>query len=437
MRDSDGGRRAAHWLFGNPQADKEELQRVIAVGGELADVGHAAERVAEVQKFMSRDPHLRYTTIAREKDAPETPAAEETVASFEAEFGDQRVRFDASERYPGGVSDSGLGGALLFSDDVAGRRAREAVMKVLEEGGSVEITSGMSARLGPVPVGLRGSVPEEPISGDFQISAHDVQRPSRPPGIPILVRCGSAELGIVLSGVDPLESWDVTAAGSAGGLELFMSYRTRKGEKEPHMEWRWRGGDGNALEQLLAAEVMLAAHKGDAVELVTPADGKVVAVGTLDAYHGLEEVMEEAENVRDFLSYAAEAQAWLGVPLVPPAKPSESDAEVLSWLVAQIRTPEHTGTLSRLEFVLSRSIADMEEPFQLAALQELYAELFGKECYLGVQQIHVAEARFDGVKGTEQAGDTVTVVPADPLAKITVRLYSPTEAPEGVAEPPS
>lgn len=435
MRDSEGGRRAAHWLFGNPEADKEELRRALAVGGELADAGQAAARVAEVQKFMGRDPHLHYTTIAREEDAPETPPANETLASFEADFGGQRVRFDASERYPGGARDAGLGGTLLFSDDEAGRRAREAVTKVIREGGSAEITSGMAADLGPVPVGLRGLLPEEPVSGEFQISAQKVEPPSAPAGIPILVRSGSAELGIVLGAIEPLEGWDVTAAGSAGGLDVFMSMRTREGKKEPHMNWRWRQGEGSALEQLLAAEVMLNAHRGDPIELITPADGKSVVVATMDPREGLEEDIREIEATRDFLEYAAEAEAWLGTTLVPPASPSESDAQILSWLVAQIRTPEHKGRLTRVEFSLSRSIADIEEPFQVAALQPLHAELFGEERYLGLRQIHIPEARFDGAKGTEGAGDTVVVVPTNADRQVAVRIYPPTVVPEEAAQP--
>lgn len=435
MRDSEGGRKAAHWLFGNPEADKEELQRALAVGGELADAGQAAARVAEVQKFMSRDPHFHFTTIAREPDAPATPPASEALASLEADFGGQLVRFDASERYPGGAQDAGLGGRLLFSDDEAGRRAHEAVTKVVREGGSAEITSGMTADLGPVPVGLRGLLPEEPVSGAFQISAREVKRPSAPAGIPILVRSGSTELGIVLAAVEPLEGWDLTAAGSAGGLDVFMSMRTRNGDQEPYMNWRWRQGEGSALEQLLAAEVVLSAHRGDPIELITPADGKAVVVATMNPREGLEDDLREIENDRKFLEYAAEAEAWLGTTLVPPASPSESDAEILSWLVAQIRTPEHKGKLTRVEFVLSRSIADVDEPFQIATVQPLHAELFGEERYLGLQQIHIPEARFDGVKGTEEAGDTVVIVPADAEGQVTVRLYPPTMAPEETALP--
>ena len=434
MRNSDGGRHAAEWLFGNPEADKQALQRVIAVGGELSDAGHAAARVAEVQRFMSRDPHLRYTTISRENTAPETPPAKETLASFEADFGDLHVRFDASERYPGAASHAGLGGTFAFSHDAAGQRAREAVMRVIAGGGRAEISSGMTADFGPVPLGFRGLVPAEPITGEFHITSTGTKRPTPPRRLPVLVRAGSAELGMVLSPIDAQPGWDRTAAGSAGGLDIFMSFRGAQGTGESRMDWRWNRGQGNALEQLLAAEVMLAAHK-DPVELVSPVDGTVMARGTTDPREGSNDELGALENARSFLEYAVQAEGWLGVPLTPPVRPSENDAQILAWLVAQIRRPEREGSLKRLQFVLSRAVEDIEAPFQALLLQPLSAELFGDDRYLGLQQIHVPEARFDGVNGTEQPGDTVAIVPVDPEAKVAIRLYSPIVAPPGAVGP--
>jgi hypothetical protein len=49
------------------------------------------------------------------------------------------------------------------------------------------------------------------------------------------------------------------------GLELFMSLRGGEAGRERPMDCRWTLGEGNALEQLLAAEVMLAAHRGQLV----------------------------------------------------------------------------------------------------------------------------------------------------------------------------
>jgi hypothetical protein len=109
MRDTLGGQRAAEWLFGNPEADKEAFRKALAVGGELSDGAQAAARVAEVQKFMGKDPHFRYTTVSREKEAPDLPLAHKTIASFRADFGGIQVRFDATERYPGSAIDAGLG----------------------------------------------------------------------------------------------------------------------------------------------------------------------------------------------------------------------------------------------------------------------------------------------------------------------------------------
>ncbi len=437
MRDTPGGRRAADWLFGNPEADKAELQRVLAVGGELSDAADAAARIAEVQKFMSRDPHFRYTAVAREADAPDIPAAEQTIASVEANFGGVRVRFDAAERYPGGATDFGLRGTLAFSEDDEGRRARDAVMRVVNEGGTIEVSSGMSAKLAALPVGFRGLLPDDEMTGRFQFSAVGEPQPVPLPSFPILVRAGAAEIGAVLNYIEPIEGWNVTLAGSAGGLELFMSFRGEGRDGERQMDWRWTLGDGSALEQLLAAEVMLATYRGDTVTLITPADGKVVAELAMARPDGRDDEFDEIEGIRDFLGYAADVEAWLGVPLYPPARPTEADASILSWLVAQIRTPEREGTLTRLEVVLSRPAADFGQLFQIAVGHPLRASLFGEDRYLGMQQIHVPRARFDGIAGAEQPGDTVAIVPADSEVVVTTRFYSPTVAPERQRTPSS
>lgn len=72
-------------------------------------------------------------------------------------------------------------------------------------------------------------------------------------------------------------------------------------------------------------------------------------------------------------------------PTRAAAEAQESDAEVLSWLIARIRTPEREGSLKRLGCVLSRPIADLEEPFPVALTQTFHAELFGAERRLGIE----------------------------------------------------
>jgi hypothetical protein len=336
------------------------------------------------------------------------------------------------------VIDAGLGGTLAFSDDEEGRHAYQAVQRVIEEGGSIELSSGISAKLAQVPVGLRGLLPEEEMTGTFSISAEGEPSPRPLPTFPLLVRAGAAELGLVLSYVEPLEGWNVSLVGSAGGLQLFMSLRgTGEEDRERKMDWRWKLGEGTALEQLLAAEVMLAAYNGAVVKLITPGDSKVVAELKMDRREEGAEELPEIGGIRDFLAYAAEAEAWLGVSLSPPAQPTDVDARILSWLVSQIRTPKRDGTFTRLEFVLSRPIAGLEEPFQIAATRALRGPLFGEERYLGTELIHVPNARFDRAMSDEQPGDTVAIVPVDGEDKITIHFYSPTEVPEDAARPPA
>jgi hypothetical protein len=156
MRDTPGGQRAADWLFSNPEAGKEALRRALAVGGELSTAAQAAERIAEVQQFMGRDPHLQFVTIASDEGTPQPAPTEQTILSMEATIAGRRIRFDASERYPGAAQDVGLGGALFFGADEEGARALAAFERISREGGIMEASSGVTADFGPVPLGLRG-----------------------------------------------------------------------------------------------------------------------------------------------------------------------------------------------------------------------------------------------------------------------------------------
>jgi hypothetical protein len=431
VRDTDEGRRAASWLFAHLESDREEMLRAMAAGGPLSDAGDAAKRVAEVQKFMERDPHFNYTVVSSSPGGPAAPPPEDALLSLEVEVDGKAITFHASERYPGAVTDAGVGGAFLFSDDEAGKNARNAVDQVMREGGKIEIASGIAAKMQKVPVGLRGLMPEEPVFGPIEISAGESIRDlvATTPGIPILVRAGSTEVGMVLGVGEPLEGWDRTAVGSAGGLETFLSFRGDEVPTESRMDWRWKLGAGTALEQLLAAEVMFAALHGERVELVTPHDGTVVAAGTVDVPQD-EDELAELQNIRRFLTYAAEAEAWLGVPLEPPATPSEEDAKLLGWLIGRIRKPRYTGVLKRVNFTLSGDIPSGDGPWMIALTQPYYGELFGQQLYLGGELIALEKGRFEDVTGKEQAGDEVAIVPAESSGEVQVSFHSPVEAPE-------
>lgn len=432
MRDTDEGKRAASWLFAHLESDREEMLRAMAAGGPLSDAVDAAKRLAEVQKFMERDPHFNYTIVSSSPGGPAAPPPKDALLSLEIEVDAKPIKFHASERYPGAVSDAGVGGALVFSDNEAGRKAREAVDRVLREGGKVEVSSGMAAKIQAVPVGLRGLVPEEPLTGPIEISAGKATRDlvAATPGVPILVRSGRAEVGVVLGAGEPLDGWDRTAVGSAGGLEIYLSFRGDEEPRESRMDWRWNLGEGTALEQLLAAEVMFAAYRGERVELVTPPDEKVVAAGVIESPAADADELAELENIRHFLAYAAEAEAWLGMPLKPPARPSEDDAKLLSWLVGRIRKPRYTGIFRRVEFTLSRELPSGDGPWAVALTQPYYGELFGQQLYLGAELVALEKGRFEDVTGKEKAGDEVAIVPAEPSGKVNISFHSPVEAPE-------
>lgn len=435
MRDTEGGRRAAAWLFDNLEASEEKMRRALAVGGELADARQAAERVAEIQGYVDRDPHLHYTIVSADKNAPDTPPAAGTIISLEAEFGSKQVRFDGSERYPGAAVDAGLAGRLIFSDDEQGRRARKAIDTAAESGEPVTITSGLESSFERVPVGLRGLLPEGPTAGTFEIYPAEALEPGDRPAaetMSLLVRSGGAELGIVLTPLDPPVGQTGLLVGSVGGLELQLNFHGQPGDGEIEMGWRWTPGEGSALEQLLAARLMLAAHRLQPVELFDPGLDRVVVSAVMDELDDQDQRVAEIEKEIAYLGFVAEVEAWIGKPLYPPSVPSDADAKVLGELIGRIRNPTVEGTWKRLELTMTNP--PEHKRFVVAVVRPIYAPLFGQTHYVGGELVAIPEAQLESEHVNASVGDTVAIVPgADD--SVSVIFESPLDAPEAALLP--
>lgn len=430
LRDTEEGQRAVAWLFANPGADREAMLRALAVGGELEDTRQAAERQAVIQEFMDRDPHLQYTMVSRSPGGPVTPPADPTFLSVTLVVGGQEVRVDASARYGGALEDLGAVPQLAFTDDNAGREALETIARLTREGGRATISAGLGTLMPTVPVGLRGLMPEEGLWGAAEVivetpaesAAHEFRQP-------VVAQAGGTELGMVLGPGDPPQEWVGTLRGSVGGVELFFSVRGPEEDIESRLDWRYSRGEGSGLEQLLGVRVMLAALRGDTVEVVQPEDGHVLMSGTLDAPDDADTWQEELVAREAFLGYVAELEAWLGEPLYPPAHPSPSDAGVLATIIPLVRQPEAPITWQRIELAPGATAPTGEGPFQFALFQPLHAQLFDQYIYLGMQLLHLPEGRV------EAHGDHLTVLPVGDTGQGTSRLHHPEEAPPEAATP--
>ncbi len=431
MRDTPGGQRAADWLFSNPEADAEAMRRALAVGGELSNAAQAAERIAEVQRFIGRDPHLQFVTIASEEGVPQPPPAEPTILSMEATIAGHRIRFDGSERYPGAAADAGLGGTLFFDTDEEGTQALAAFERISREGGTMEASSGITADFGRVPLGLRGLMPEGRVTGSFQITAST--EPLASPQIPVLLRAGDTELGLVLGAGDATDGWDFTLAGSAGGLDVTLPMRKRDDTVDMTLRWHWRLGEGDAIEQLLAAQIVLAAYRSSDIDMLATTEDRVVAVASMHLPDDAEHHIADLESICRYLEYAAEAQAWLGTPIQPAARPTDSDLATLNQLIGRIRHPEADGTWDRVEVTLSTPPPFGGGPFAALLRQPIYGDLFGHRQYLGREAVDLPEARIRPFTGSEAPGDRVTIIPAGATNQVRVMFASPTTVPE----PPS
>jgi hypothetical protein len=438
LRDTDEGRRAAAWLFSGSEIGEEAMRRAYAVGGPLEDGRQAGERQALIQGFMDRDPHVHYSTISRSPGGPDTPPAPQAFLSVTLVSDGQEVRFDASARYEGALDDLGSRPQLIFSDDETGRRALEAVERVMREGGRATISSGMGTVMGVVPVGLRGLFPEEGLWGEVEVTADDQPRVLAPPETadpmagPLLVRCGETELGVVMAPTDAPGDWAHAVHGATGGLALMLVARggEHKGQVDFRPEWSFTRGEGSAREQLLATRTVLAALGGSPLELFRP-DGVWLARAIMQPPDDGAQWRELLLEREVFLAYLAEVEAWLGRELFPPAAPTDADAKALGAIVPLIRKPEASLNWTRVEMAPGAEAPEGHGPWQFAFLQPLWADLFDERVYLGMELVTFPEGCIDA------NGENLAIVPVGESGHGTSRLHHPDEIPPEAARPPA
>jgi hypothetical protein len=163
----------------------------------LRDATHAAERLAEIQRHLGWDPHLDYTTITTDVGAPPTPPAQGTALSVITQEGSQEVRLDAREKFPGALAQLGLEGAFVFTEDEAGRKAREELLEAQRTGTGASIESGIGIKMAKVPVGMRGVMTDEPVFGQvtlIPLEASAEPAPA-PPSLVGIISAGEHEKG--------------------------------------------------------------------------------------------------------------------------------------------------------------------------------------------------------------------------------------------------
>jgi len=176
---------------------------------------------------------------------------------------------------------------------------------------------------------------------------------------------------------------------------------------------------------------MLAALRGELVELVQPKDDHVLMSGIVDAPDDAAEWREELETREAFLSYVAELEAWLGTHLHPPAQPTSSDAGVrcsrrssLSFADRKRRSPGNAW--SSRPALPGRATMDRSN---LLFLQPPHARLFERDVYLGMELLHLPEGRVEGDP------DHLAIVPVGDTGFGTSRLHHPDETPSEAATP--
>lgn len=431
MRETDEGQRATAWLF-DRRGTLDELLASMVDKEPVSGARAIAERQAALNRQFDHDPHLYYTAVVRPHGAPQTPAAPGTVASVVLVMDGQEVRYDMSERYSGALGDAGGGPEIVARDDPAGRTAAEILEAATSATGAVTIEDGLGVLWREVPVGLRGLVPEDPIWGPVELG--EVMAGAEPSSttetLPMLVVSGDAQVGVTFVAADePDDGWEITLVGATGGFELTQSFRTSQtGIEAMQTRWRHTLGVGPATDQLLSAQLLLGALQGDEIRLEAGDEEggpRGRAIATIDEHDLDAEAIDDLRVHITFLTYLCEVQAWLGVPLFPPARPSRQDADELGRALALVRKPARVGTWSSIAVVERDQESSVDEG-DVAILYPAHVELFGLRHYLGMELMQVRGARID------RSGGQTTLRPGVTDA-IWMQLHHPSELPEEAA----
>ncbi|HVQ57671.1 MAG TPA: hypothetical protein VMS60_02075 [Solirubrobacterales bacterium] len=429
LRDTPEGQQAAAWLFKDSEPESEAMRRAYAMGGELRDAAHAAERLGEIQRHLNRDPHLDYTTITSKAGAPPTEPAEGTALSISTQEGGEEIRFDAREKFPGALEQLGLEGAFVFTEDDAGVKAREALLEAHRTGRSVSIESGIGIQMTNVPVGLRGVMTDEPVFGSISLIEHgESTPPGQPSSLVGIVVAGDHEIGLSFAPMDnAIEGWDVTMGGAAGGLEIFHSMRGDLEASDHRLDWRHTFGEGSALEQLLACRLLRAALEGEAVQFVTPGTRKQMWLSErLEGDFAAD--IEDLHNREELLEFVVEVEVWAGEPLVVPTRPTKEDAAKLSKALGRIRSPEFSGSWEHVNVILTETVPP--NPIEVLALEPLEVTIFGSEVFLGVEELRLPLANATPTE------DGVRLTPVDGHEGMVGHLHHPTRVPAEAARAP-
>lgn len=427
MRDTEEGRRAAEYLFGDPVAGCETALRIGATGGELSSTAQAVDRLAVINRFLQADPHFRYAVGMREPGTPEAPSAPGTFLSVLVASDAAEVRIDAFERHPCALSAYGPDGGLVFDNDEAGREALAQVERLTREGGRAVINSGMGVRMERVPQRLAEFIPEGVHTGTFElIAGEQVVEPPRKLRQTVLLAAGDAEAAVELVAVDAPDDWDGALGGGLGGLELFVLVRKR-GDDAPielRLDWRYRTGQGTTVEQVLACDLVRGGLSGEAVELRDPDSGRVLVSGVMEEPSDAEG-LDRLAGRREVLALLAEVEAWAGTTLEPPAEWQEEDVATVVAAVARIRQPEQDASWERQRVTVRPDAVpdDLAAPYQFAFLVPRSVRLFGQAVPLGTELIHLPEVRLE----IADAATDAEIVPMTSLGKASVRLFPPDE----------
>lgn len=328
------GERIARQFFQDPSATHERLMAAIRAGNAL-ETGNDVDRVlGALGSFAaSHDPYFSYRLTSVDV-GDELPSAPDASASVAISDGVSTRRYDAIPRSRQAREDHvPLLRVLSVDDTPEARAAAQALDRVMRDGGTTELGSGVQLELTRLPPMLQRLVALNP-DWKIVVSSSGRKRVVWPARFVAELDGVPMTLDVDLVEEPPPDGWDFAFRGTFVGLEIGCAGRSLSPGGELQWTYTWTSTTGEvASDALLALEFAMALRR-DGVVRVEDRSGQGA---TTDFETTAIEPIVRMEQLRGFLRDVVTLEEWTGQTVPVPSAWTGADAEAIADAADMVR----------------------------------------------------------------------------------------------------
>ena len=380
---SEEGQRIAVHYFGDDPQNKEPLLRAIRAGGELETAEDAFKLAQPIGEFLARDPFFRYPQFTHEAGEEAPPLSEGTMISVSSTEKDVTVRVDVVPRGEDAAKRFAPALSIGFTDDEEGVEAARRFNDAIERGRPVSIDKGVEVTPKQMPPLLSEHV------GETTRASVSI-KPNIPPWnarVEAITDTGHEVLEMRLELADEIPDWDIRMSAFFGGLSLSVLMRWRE-HGEININYRYSFDDSPARDQVRTLSFVLALlERGEMV--ITDIDG-----GRPELRQKTEEqdADESLLGLLELLKNVVVIEDWIGERIdLPDHIDSEAArrAALFSAVIKERSMPVRWEN-ARAEMP-PKSVAELESGKEIKIVQDIGANLLGREIPLAVGSLVLPE----------------------------------------------